>query len=221
MKIVVDQLKKQLQNSCETTYDCLIKELTPLIASDITWVSHYPTALVHDKKALSQIEDLKALQKQLPSQEIRTMDLVALSSQPSTLTFSAKRPHDFWKRLLTADHIEALVALLCVPSSACSDDFIAEDLKSSDKKQWSVETQLRDAMRANKENRDLGAKPLIIIMCKERIEEREDHLKLMLEHYFGNDLEVIVSKDGKSNYYLAYHDQMGKIGMRYFYKFAT
>ncbi len=221
MQVIVDQLKELLQRCDTHQKESLIEQMVSLQTDQpIQFAAYYPTALKHDKKASSTTLSRGDLQSKIPSQEVRTMDLVALSKDEEKLTFIAKRPNDFWKRLFTAEHIEAMIAVESFKSSDCSERFIDNDLKHNANKQWSVETLLRDAMRANKENRDLGAKPFIIVVAKDSVDTDTDHALALLEHYFADDVEVVASKDKKTTYYLGFHEQMGKIGMRYFYRFA-
>lgn len=219
MKPIIDTLKKVLSEStAKRKADLQHTLLTNLRNSMLTWVENYPVRLEHDKENSVQNCTLERLQK---LNNVPTIDLVALRQSVENLEFRAKRPHDFWKRLISVDHIEAMVSLLDINPSECRDVFIDKDVSSSPKGQWRVETTLRDTMRANKENRDLGGKPFIVVLSKEVVKEETDHLYALLKHYFKSDVEQVLSKDEKVNYYIGFHEHMGDMGMRYFYRFKS
>jgi len=220
MQLLLDALTASLSQSDAGESSTLIKQiLLSLTTQNIHCVSDYPVAIDHDKVHLQENNSLLQLQTIAIENKVRKVDLMIVSDDVQTLTFTAKRPQDFWKRLSSVEHIQAMVSFLSVPAHMCQDTFINLSIKQSNKGQWSVETQLRDAMRANKENRDLGKKPFIMIMCKEIVDEPEDHIEQLLKHYFNDNLVSLVSKEKKLHYYLAYNEHMGDIGMRYFYRF--
>ena len=219
MKPIIETLKNALQESSVKTKESLQQTLLKSLEKEtLIWVENYPVRLEHDKKSAVKNYRLDELSE---FSNVPTIDLIALTQNVESLTFSAKRPNDFWKRLSSVDHIEAMVSLLEIDYKQCSDAFIDQDVKNSDNGQWRVETTLRDTMRANKENRDLGSKPFIVILSKEVDEEDADHLYAMLKHYFNDNVEQVLSKDGKSNYYIGFHKHMGEMGMRYFYRFKA
>lgn len=220
MKPLLQALKVSLLECDKGQKRELVSKFCKIVSDKgIMAIADYPVALVHDKKALEELKSLEQLQAVKDESKVRKVDVMLVSGDASQLTFTAKRPNDFWKRLSSVDVVQAMVSFLCVSAQECSDTFIDESIKKSDKGQWSVETQLRDAMRANKENKDLGRKPFIIIMCKELVNEPVDHTQALLKHYFHDNVEVITSKDKKLNYYIAFNEHMGDIGMRYFYRF--
>lgn len=219
MKSIIDALKKLLKESRDTTKVTLQKRLVENLKSEaVTWVENYPVRLEHDKKSSVESYTLAQLQE---LNNVPTVDLMALTQSIEKLEFSAKRPHDFWKRLSSVDHIKAMVSLLEINPNECEDAFIDKDVSNSAKGQWRVETVLRDTMRANKENRDLGIKPFIVVLSKKVVEEETDHLYAMLKHYFKSHVEHVLSQDGKTNYYIGFHEHMGEMGMRYFYRFKA
>ncbi len=224
MQNVLTSLEETLSQSHALVKEALLNQLASnLVTVGIKWKVNYPVAIKHDGLHTQQDFDLQALETYSGDHldTVRSIDLVALTKDVSQLTFAAKRPKDFWKRLQSVEHIKAMIAILCTTSDACSDTAIENSLKTSNKGQWELETELRDAMRANKENRDLGVKPFIMVMAKPYVQEPTDHVEKMLQHYFSDHVRVIRSEDSKVNYYLAYHEHMGEIGMRYFYKFAA
>lgn len=209
------QILTNLINTVSASNTCNKEALKDYIAdhassAEILYKKDYPVAVVNENR-----------QKDNSKQNVRNVDIVALSKDVEKLDFVAKRPQDFWKRLTSVEHILAMVSLQSVVGDKCSDEYIEKSLNESAKHQWSVETELRDAMRANKENRELGAKPFVIILCTDNTvcTEETDHLLLLLKHYFHNNVTTFISEDKKIKYYLAYNEHMSDIGMRYFYRF--
>jgi hypothetical protein len=182
------------------------------------WIENYPVRVEHDKVDKQQLFTFSSLQA---LNNVPKIDLVFASKHIDHLTFTAKRSNDFWKRISSVDHIEAMLSILSIDKSECGDDYIEDDLNASSNGQWRVETLLRDTMRANKENRDLGTKPFIVILAKEKVSQEKDHLYELLKHYFSTNVEVVTSTTEKINYYIAYHEHMGEMGMRYFYRFQA
>jgi len=212
------QMQKILKNLIDTTTSSntcnkeMIKEYiaTHATSTEIIYKKDYPVALVNEKKG------------NIDKQNIKNIDLVALKSDMKDLEYATKREQDFWKRLVNVDHIEAMITLQSVSKNECTDKFIEQSLANSQKRQWSVETQLRDAMRANKENKELGVKPFIVLLCTDAVIcKQTDHIQLLLKHYFRDNVLTFLSQDKKFKYYIAYNAHMSDIGMRYFYKFNT
>jgi hypothetical protein len=219
MKTILEFLQNSLENIGLESKELLKEKLLKSFGNkDISCMSDYPVAIVHDKKDEAQVCSFEFLATK-NVQDVRKVDIVALTNDVKSLTFTAKRPHDFWKRLSSVEHIKALVSVLDVSSKHCTDSFIETSVRESKKGQWSVEAELRDAMRANKENRDLGVKPFIILLSKDYVEEETDHLQALLKHYFFDDVVCLTDKEKTVSYYLGFHQHMGEIGMRYFYRF--
>ncbi|UCN01491.1 hypothetical protein LCX93_06120 [Sulfurimonas sp. SWIR-19] len=195
-------------NTCnkEILKDYIVKHAG---STEIIYKKDYPVALINENR---KSDSNKAT--------IRNVDIVALNSDTKNLNYAAKREQDFWKRLVSVDHIETMISLQSVPANECTDAFIEQSLQKNKTRQWSIETQLRDAMRANKENRELGAKPFIVLLCTAAVTcKQTDHIQLLLKHYFHENVLTFLSQNKKIKYYLAYNEQMSDIGMRYFYKF--
>jgi len=209
MHNIIKELFGALQKSNISDKEELKKYLhSELSAKERIYSCDYPVAVVNDARKDT-------------FDGARNVDLVVLREEQKDLIFEAKRERDFWKRLLSVAHIEAMITIKSVNFLDCRDDFIEHSMQKNKNNQWSVETALRDAMRANKENRELGVKPFIVILTKEFDGETStDHLALLLKHYFGENFQEFQSEDKKINYYLAYNEQMQDIGMRYFYKFT-
>ncbi|QOP43550.1 hypothetical protein FJR45_06125 [Sulfurimonas sediminis] len=195
-------------NTCnkEILKDYIVKHAG---STEIIYKKDYPVALINEKR-----------KKETGKSDVRYIDIVTLNNDTENLKYAAKREQDFWKRLLSVEHIEAMISLQRVPKDECTDVFIEQSLQKSKTRQWSIETQLRDAMRANKENRELGAKPFIVLLCTAAVTcKQTDHIELLLKHYFHENVLTFLSQDKKIKYYLAYSEQMSDIRMRYFYKF--
>ena len=212
MQKILNNLVKTVasSNTCneEMLKDYIVKHAT---SAGTIYKKEYPVALVNEKR-----------KKGIGKQDVRNVDIVVLDSDTQNLDYVAKREQDFWKRLVSVDHIKAMISLQSVSENECTDAFIEESLAKSQKRQWSVETQLRDAMRANKENRELGAKPFIVLLCTDAVTcKQTDHIQLLLKHYFHDNVLTFLSQNKKIKYYIAYNEQMSDIGMRYFYKFQN
>jgi Fe2+ transport system protein B len=210
MKQLLDKLIQTIKSSnlcnIQTLKDYIVKNAS---SAELIFKKDYTVAMANEKRVTDE-----------KKQTIRNVDIVALDKDVHELDFVAKREQDFWKRLQSVSHIKAMISLQTVQPQEVQDSFIEESLKTSQKHQWSVETQLRDAMRANKENRELGVKPFIVLLCIPTQKSSDtDHLKLLLQHYFDDNVTAFSSEDNSITYYLAYNEHMSDIGMRYFYKF--
>lgn len=210
MQKIVNNLIKTIASSNTCNKEALKEFIVNNASSpELIYKKDYPVALINKNR---EIQRNKAT--------VRNVDIVALNNDTAQLNFVAKREQDFWKRLTSVDHIEAMISLQSVSENECKDDFITQSLKQSDKHQWSVETRLRDAMRANKENKELGVKPFIVLLCtKNTTCKRTDHIQLLLKHYFHENIFTFLSQNEKIKYYIAYNEHMSDIGMRYFYRF--
>lgn len=210
MQKIVNNLIKTVASSNTCNKEALKEYIVNNAGSaEIIYKKDYPVAFINENR---KVHSDRAT--------VRNVDIIALNNDTSQLNFVAKREQDFWKRLTSVDHIEAMISLQSVPENECRDEFITQSLKQSDKHQWSVETQLRDAMRANKENKELGVKPFIVLLCTEYTTcKQTDHLQLLLKHYFNENVFTFLSQNEKIKYYIAYNEHMSDIGMRYFYRF--
>jgi len=105
------------------------------------------------------------------------------------LPYAPKREGDFWKRLQSADFLEAAVDLDIVPAARTTPEWIEHELQNSDVGQWQAEKALRDAVRSKKENTPLRQKPYIWITVVEGAVPGEDgQAEAMLRHYFGDNV---------------------------------
>ncbi|MGB5964900.1 MAG: hypothetical protein WBF77_05835 [Sulfurimonadaceae bacterium] len=243
MKEIIKELSRALQkvtvNENSLVVDALMEQLNE---SNFSWVKDLPISIVHKKEKLKdptsveyllandffddtgcsgnhyELSQLKSMHNASKS-SFQTIDLAVLTkgSKMDRLEFQNKRPNDFWKRLQNIETIEAMIGLQHIDSSRCRDGVIDRELEESSNGQWSIESDLRDAMRSKKENSGLRAKPFIWVVTKQPDKNPVDHIEMMLRHYFG---ENVVHGRGKMESYIGYMDELDAISLREFYKKA-
>jgi len=235
-----EALQKVTTESDVSTADALMHHLE---TSRFFWIKDLPVSVVNRREKLKDRDVAGYLQEQglfddegntLPTLErsaltrlysdvksaFQTIDLAVASTAADleSLVYFNKRPNDYWKRLKNTENIDAMVGLQYVRNDRCSDRAIAKEIEESINGQWGVESDLRDAMRSKKENSGLREKPFVWVVVKERRgDETVDHVELLLQHYFGDN---VVKGTGKSDYYIGYSKTLDAVSLREFYKKA-
>ncbi|HHH19577.1 MAG TPA: hypothetical protein ENK86_03550 [Campylobacterales bacterium] len=187
--------------------------------SEHTWHPNYPVAIVHEKHRIKEENIIGALESAelfLPDDVtpthynemmidffrnnaphyLKQLSWMCLEKQRhSSYTFYEKRPHDYWKKVQNPGDFQAAVeySIYTQPQDICS-----------------IESDLRDILRRNKEVPSLKEIPFIWIA---KTPSSED-IRRLLEHYFLDKYQMILH--GEQVIYIGWNTKLQDVNMRHF-----
>lgn len=213
METVIELLTKVLH--AHQSLGESLNQNTPYI-----WQSNYPVAVVHEKDRIKEEDILAALSsaelfrndQKTPTHYnemmieffrdhapayLKQVSFMCLESrQPHhSYIFKAKHPHDFWKKVQNPGDFKAAVELSKY-----------EEIKDI----CTIETNLRDIMRRNKEVPAL--KPIGFIWVA--ITPPTLDLRKLMQHYFIEKYKMMIHDH--QIIYIGWNDRLADINMRYF-----